>query len=477
MIRLSPLPASLAAIGLFLALSGPAMAQTAPPAPPSPPAAPSLPALPNLPSVPSLPSADALKQQGKELLNGARDSAVDAGAGIAKDVLPSGAAPYVDAGANLAKGAILATPGGLLVTGAEGLVYNLSRGVADALSDTKQLKADVKTLQEENAKKDIDIQFLKAKVKELQAGLDAANRQAAQQNAAVTEKFAEIEARLDALDKERSTFKAPFKVVGAGGKIVLQVDPDGHAVFQGGEGGEGGGRASLVFAGSSASFTVAAPGGGTVLLDSGDAKGFIGIQSSEQAQLRLEASADASTLKLQNAAGDTEIAAGEAAFGLLLSKGGRNVAGLGTVAGKPVALRIFGESGNAIVAGGENPGTPGTGILYVGDGSKNKAALAVDSAHGGIVHAFAPDGTVGAGLVGADRAAVAYNAAGAPVATISKSDRSEGGNVTARNPGGEGIFSAGYASEYGGGEACVWRAKRSNTFCLGLGLPGMGVGK
>ena len=473
MIRLSPLPLRLAAIGMMLALAAPAMAQTEP-APPAAPAAPGLPAIPELPGVPSLPSAETLKQQGTELLNGAKDSAVDAGAGLAKDVLPSGAAPYVDAGANLAKGAILATPGGLLVTGAEGLVYNLSKGVADALSDTKQLKADVKSLQEENAKKDIDIQFLKAKVKELETGLDAANRQAVQQNAAVTEKFAQIEARLDALDKERGTFRAPFKVVGAGGKIVLQVDPDGHAVFQG---GEGGGRASLVFAGSSASFVVAAPGGGTVLLDSGDAKGFIGIQSSEEAQLRLESSAASSTLTLRNAVGETELAAGDAALGLRIAKGGSNAAGLGSLAGKPVALRIYGAGGSPIVAGGENPATPGTGILYVGDGSKNKAALAVDGAHGGIVHAFAPDGTVGAGLVGADRAAVAYNAAGAPVATISKSNRSEGGNVTARNPGGEGIFSAGYAADYGGGEACVWRAKRSNTFCLGLGLPGMGVGK
>lgn len=468
MFQLCLRPIGLAGLGLGLLLAGPAGAET--PAPPLP-APHSLPALPQLPS---LPSADTLKSQGDALLNDAKNGAIDTGAGIAKDNLPAAAAPYVDYGASLAKGAVIATPGGLVLTTAEGLVYNLSKGVADALSDTKQLKADVKELREENAKKDIDVQFLKTKVKDLQAAIDEANRQAAQQNTAVTEKFAQLEARLDAIDKERSTYKAPFKVIGDGGKVVLQVEPNGYATFQG---TEGGGKASLIFTGSSASLAVAAPGGGTVLLDSGDARGFIGIQSSEQTQLKLETTAASSGLHLQSAAGEVDVAAGDAAFGLALAKGGKPAAGLGAAAGKAVALRIFDASGQAIVAGGENPGAAGTGILYVGDGRHNMAAMAVDGARGGIVHAFAPDGTVGAGLVGGDRAAVAYNAAGAPVATISKSDRSEGGNVTARNPGGEGVFSAGFASGYGGGEACVWRAKRSNTFCLGLGLPGMGVGK
>ncbi len=94
-----------------------------------------------------------------------------------------------------------------------------------------------------------------------------------------------------------------------------------------------------------------------------------------------------------------------------------------------------------------------------------------------MAQVFAADGTGAAALVGKERAAVAYNQAGNPVATISKSGKSEGGTVVARNPDGDGIFAAGFAAEYGGGEACVWRAKRSNTFCLGLGMPGMGVGK
>nr|WP_315492020.1 hypothetical protein [uncultured Rhodoferax sp.] len=68
-------------------------------------------------------------------------------------------------------------------------------------------------------------------------------------------------------------------------------------------------------------------------------------------------------------------------------------------------------------------------------------------------------------------------ASGAAIATISKSDKSEGGNVTARNPSGDGVFSAGFRADVGGGEACVYRAKAQNTSCLGIGMPGMGVGK
>lgn len=66
------------------------------------------------------------------------------------------------------------------------------------------------------------------------------------------------------------------------------------------------------------------------------------------------------------------------------------------------------------------------------------------------------------------RVAALENASGAAVATMSKSENSEGGNVTARNPAGGGVFGAGHRGDLGGGEACVYRAKRENIFCIGI---------
>ncbi len=114
-------------------------------------------------------------------------------------------------------------------------------------------------------------------------------------------------------------------------------------------------------------------------------------------------------------------------------------------------------------------------MVFVGIGkSTNSAALGAESGGSGVIQAFTTDGKVGAGLVGKDRMIAAYNAAGSAVATMGKSEQSEGGNVTARTPDGDGVFRAGFRADIGGGEACVYREKRQNVFCLGIGMPGIG---
>ena len=70
--------------------------------------------------------------------------------------------------------------------------------------------------------------------------------------------------------------------------------------------------------------------------------------------------------------------------------------------------------------------------------------------------------------------ATASRCSGVPIATLSQSSHGNGGNVTASDGGGNGVFSAGAASD-GGGEACVVR-DNGKGFCLGIGLPGMGSG-
>ena len=91
------------------------------------------------------------------------------------------------------------------------------------------------------------------------------------------------------------------------------------------------------------------------------------------------------------------------------------------------------------------------------------------------MHAFEDDGAVGSGLSGGERLVAAYNKSGNAVVTIGKSENSEGGNVTARDPAGDGVFRAGHNTAVGGGDACVYRAKRQNVFCLGVGMPGVGT--
>ena len=88
-----------------------------------------------------------------------------------------------------------------------------------------------------------------------------------------------------------------------------------------------------------------------------------------------------------------------------------------------------------VVAGaGSNPAAGGAGLVFVGTGKgTNSAALGAEADGSGVVQAFTTDGKVGAGLVGKDRMIAAYNAAGSAVATMGKSEQSEGGNVTARN--------------------------------------------
>lgn len=257
-------------------------------------------------------------------------------------------------------------------------------------------------------------------------------------------RIAEQEARIAKLEAERGVYKAPFLVQGAGGKTILRVLPDGTTLL----GAEGGNQiAFFARAGEPAN---------------------IALQSGNTAAV-LAAGAEATLTLTKPGAATTRLAAGGADLGLFVEKNGQLAAGLGAAAGKPVALRLYNKGGKVIAAAGENPRGAGTGFMYVGNGTQNGSALAAEDNGAGLIQVFAADGTVAAGMVGKERLVGAYNASGAPVATLSKAGQSEGGNVTARNPAGEGVFSAGFNNAVGGGDACVYRAKRQNTFCIGIG--------
>ncbi len=156
----------------------------------------------------------------------------------------------------------------------------------------------------------------------------------------------------------------------------------------------------------------------------------------------------------------------------------KSLAEIATLPGKKVALRLYDETGNAVVMAGTNPAAAGAGTVKVAN-TKGEPVAFLGTSENGV------DGALGVAKAGknvaamlAEPATVAlYNQAGLPIATFSKNEGTEGGNVTTRDPSGDGVFSAGYSEGENGGQACVYRAKKQNVFCLGIGVPGMGTGR
>ncbi|MFM2318411.1 MAG: hypothetical protein RLZZ215_1032 [Pseudomonadota bacterium] len=144
--------------------------------------------------------------------------------------------------------------------------------------------------------------------------------------------------------------------------------------------------------------------------------------------------------------------------------------------GKKVALRMYDEQGNIVVSAGSNPAAAGAGTVRVANTKGENVAFMGTTPEG-------ENGAVGVAkgskdviaMMAEPRLVAVYNDTGAPIAAIGKSDKSEGGNLLALSPDGDGVFSAGFNSAVGGGDACVYRAKKQSKFCLGIGVPGMGA--
>lgn len=310
-------------------------------------------------------------------------------------------------------------------------------------------------------------------------------------------RLAALEARVAKLEEQQGGFKAPFKVVNGAGVALFTVAEDGRVTV--GTDGQaaivmkatGADNALIQLSAASKKMLMLADGGNGAKLQLNDGaeaavelntsqgnNGFIRIAGGKSMAIINADPSNAATLHLQGGPdGGVLLSAKPDDLGLLVQKAGKNAASLGALPGKGVALRLFSDAGQQVVAAGSNPAKGGAGLVSVSAGDKAAAILTSEPDGAGLVQSFAADGTGAAALVGKERAAVAYNQAGNAVATISKSDKSEGGTVVARNPGGEGVFVGGYRADVGGGESCVYRAKAQNTFCIGIGMPGMGIGK
>jgi hypothetical protein len=282
--------------------------------------------------------------------------------------------------------------------------------------------------------------------------------------AEMVSRLVDLELRLNKLEASRNTVQAPFTVVDKNGRVILSVSTSGQGndyLVMGATGEPG------IFLQRNAEYAR------LTARVSADNRAYLNADHSKGATAAAEHANYASGL-------GTSMTGGHGLF--VREIAGQSVNTLAEIAdqpGKKVALRLYNEQGKAVVSAGINPATGGSGTVMTANTKGENVAFLGTSEDGesGIL-GVAKKGKNTAALLSEPRMVVLYNDAGEAITTLAKSQEGngEGGNITIRQPDGEGIFSAGYSEERGGGEACVYRAKKQNVFCLGIGVPGMGTG-
>lgn len=272
-------------------------------------------------------------------------------------------------------------------------------------------------------------------------------------------------------------------------------------------------------------------GGGRITTTSSDGKmvaqlgmgtngGYVGVaRPGDPANYSLIGATDQTfgMVSIRNGAPVAEIMAGEDQIARFIAWGGKDkvAAEMNSTADGFGGLNIENSQGNPIVTLGNAVGHPGGGevqirdpagmpvgelaygtsggyaVVYTPDqqksvtiaGTQKSLGVLVDDADQpiaqmgklgdgrGFVYAYGAGGVPLAGLQSTDdgRGQISvFNKSGMPIAFLSESDKHPGGgNVTAADPGGSGVFSAGYDGLEG--EACVDR--KEALHCLGVDLP------
>ncbi len=281
----------------------------------------------------------------------------------------------------------------------------------------------------------------------------------------ILDQLAKLDARLSAVEQKleasRSTVQAPFKVIDSKGVVLMSVEVVNNA--------------SILTLGNSDKAAT------RMMVKDGDAR-IVATNGQNIAYLHADSNGS-STVGQSNGIRTTIGSVEEGVNGLVISSADDANHPLGEIAsraGKKLAMRLYDDDGDAVVTAGTNPAAAGAGTVRVANTQGENVAFigtSEDGASGEL--GVAKKGKNTAALLSEPRMVVLYNDAGEAITTLAKSQEGtgEGGNITVRQPDGEGIFSAGYSQERGGGEACVYRAKKQNVFCLGIGVPGMGTGR
>ena len=124
--------------------------------------------------------------------------------------------------------------------------------------------------------------------------------------------------------------------------------------------------------------------------------------------------------------GFAEFGKGSEGFGVLLSQQGQPLAGLGTLAGRGVALRIYDEGAQVAAVGAGEDGGGTVRVFPAGGGSSSVQLDALGN--GGLITVFDSGGSPAAALDGIDRLVALYNSGGTPVATFGLGSNGSGGN-------------------------------------------------
>jgi len=274
----------------------------------------------------------------------------------------------------------------------------------------------------------------------------------------------DLELRLRQLEANRNTIKAPFKVVDNNGRVILSVSTDNQGADYLVMGEQGKPSILLQRNGEYARLSARISADNRAYLNADTAIGATAAAEHNHFASGVGTSAmGGSGLFIRQVQGQAALPAAEIA----------------ALPGKKVALRLYNEQGKAVVSAGMNPAAAGAGTVRTANTKGENVAFlgtSEDGASGAL--GVAKNGKNTAALLSEPRMVVLYNDAGEAITTIARSQEGtgEGGNITIRQPDGEGIFSAGYNAELGGGDACVYRAKKQNVFCLGIAVPGMGTG-
>ena len=347
--------------------------------------------------------------------------------------------------------------GSLMVPSYDGTISRMNMTISEmrkwmenSQNTTDKLKKSVETLEKDMA----TVKEAIARLQQQQPGGNPAPAPPANNDA----RLETLEARIAKLEANHNTVQAPFKVIDAAGKTLMTVNSDkGISSLRLGEPGNA--MAALLIDGESARVIAAN-------------KSNIGY---------LNADANISQTVLSSNGVRTAIGSPEEGVNGMVISNADNRQPLGEMAlrpGKKFALRLYDEAGKVVVSAGTNPTTSGSGTVMAANTQGENVAFVGTSSDGqtGVV-SVAKGGKDTAALISEPRMIVLYNDAGEAITTLAKSQEGtgEGGNITIRQPDGEGIFSAGYNAEAGGGDACVYRAKKQNMFCLGIGVPGMGA--
>ncbi len=195
-------------------------------------------------------------------------------------------------------------------------------------------------------------------------------------------RLAALEARVAKLEEQQGSFKAPFKVVNASGVALFTVAEDGRITV----GTDG--QAAIVMKATGADNALIQLSAGSkkmLMLTDGGSGSKLQLNDGAEAAVELNASqgnngfvrvaggkslaiinadpSNAATFNLQGGPdGGLALSSKPDNLGLLVQKAGKNAASLGALPGKGVALRLFSDAGQQVVAAGSNPAKGGAGL-------------------------------------------------------------------------------------------------------------------